>query len=194
MHDRQIEGKTTAQRLFLLTASLCVGAVGWFLMGETDSLDAAETASQITKTQMETHLDGERVLATVGEVALTESEILDSVAGELAQLDQQRRVVIARAVDSKVRETLIDQEARLRGVDAESLVVEEVDRRSAKVSDAAVESFYLGNPHRFDQPIEVVANQIRRHLAFEGFIEELRNSHPVDLAIEPSRFDVTASR
>ena len=193
MHDRPIEGKTTAQRLFLLTASLCVGAVGWFLMGEAESLDAAETTNQSIQTSLAT-LDGERVLATVGDVSLTESEVLDSVAGELAQLDQQRMALIARAVDAKVRQALIEQEAERRAIDPETLVAGEIERRLERISRAAVETFYLQNPQRFDQPLDAVADAIRRHLAFEGLVDELMSSHPVALAIEPSRADVTAAR
>lgn len=197
MHDRPIEGKTTAQRLFLLCVSLCVGAVGWFLMGEAESLDAAEAARRSATPDDESSIpisadrSGGKILATVGGEALTEVEVLDSIADELARLDAERQALVAAAVERKVRDTLVAQEARYRGLDRSTLVTSEVSRRLSQISRAAIEDFH--RQQQIAEPLREAAPRIRRQLAFESFIEELSSRRDVERMIEPSPHEVTAS-
>ena len=197
MHDQPIEGKTTAQRLFLLCVSLCVGAVGWFLMGEAESLDAAESARRSASVDQETSgpvagdRSGGKILAQVGGVALTEVEVLDSIADELALIDEQRQALVAAAVEQKVREVLIEQESQRRGLDRSTLVASEVARRLDRISDAAVETFY--RQQRIAEPLANAAPKIRRHLALESFIADLEAARGVERMIELSPRQTTAS-
>lgn len=188
MNDRPIEGKSTIQRLFILTASLIVGAVGWFLMGEPETIKAAEPATA----QATTAPTENTILARVGDVALTESEVYDTLAGELVKLERQKHQMIARGVESRVREMLIEQEAQRRGVSVEELVAQEVDAKVSAVPAAEVDAFYEKGKAQIRQPKERVEAQIRSFLAMERFVEGLRSAVGVEMSVQPFRTEVEA--
>lgn len=209
MNDRPIEGKSTVQRLFILTASLIVGAIGWFLMGESESVKAAEPTPKTTATR--TSQDGvastgatsagaastepatDRVLARVGDSVLTEKEIYDTLAGDLNKLARQRHQLIARGVENRVRDMLIEREAEQRGMTREDLLAQEVEGKTSAVSDADVDAFYEKGKAQIRQPKERVAGQIRGFLAMEQFVDSLRQATDVEILTEPLRIDVAAT-
>ena len=164
------------RRLLLLAASLGVGAVGWFLLGEPPRLGAEES--------------GRKVLARVGDETITESEILDKVAGQLLQLDRQRHQLIAGALDDEIRQRIFALEAAKKGVDTERLLAAEVDGKLAAVAQEEVDAFYASRNIR--QPKEAVEYQIRRILAADALQQELEKQHPVEILLEPFRVKVEA--
>ncbi len=200
MNDRPIEGKSTIQRLFILTASLIVGTVGWFLMGESETIKAAEPAgAQAAKAPSDETTSGNgapsdsRILAKVGDVMLTEKEMHDELAGELVKLDRQKHQLIARGVETRVRDMLIEQEAERRGLSREQLVEQEVAAKLSDVPAAEVDAFYEKGKAQIRQPKERVEGQIRSFLAMERFVESLRSAAEVEILTTPFRIEVEAS-
>lgn len=196
MNDRPIEGKSTVQRLFILTASMIVGAIGWFLMGESETVKAAEpaaTSSQSTTGDNTSDRGADKVLARVGDVMLTEETMRDELAGELAKLDRQRHQLIARGIESRVRDLLIEREAEHRGMTRKELLAQEVDAKVSNVSAAEVDAFYEKGKAQIRQPKERVEGQIRSFLAMERFVDGLRQAADVEILTEPLRFDVAAT-
>lgn len=184
MHDRPIEGKTTTQRLFILTASLLVGTLCWFLLGDGEPRTAvADTTAKTSEG---------KVLARIGDQNLTESEVIEGLTAELLKLDRQRHELIARAVEQGVRDILVEQEAAKRGMTPEALVAAEVDGKLDRVSEAEVDAFYEKGKAQIRQPKERVAGQIRRYLAMEDFVETLRVASDVEIHTEPFRVAVAA--
>lgn len=188
MNDRPIEGKSTIQRLFVLTASLIVGAIGWFLMGESETINAAEPSPVTT----ERSVDDSNVLARVGEMELTDREVHDSLAGELLKLERQRHQLIARGVEQKVRDLVIEREAERRGMSRQDLIAQEVDAKVASVPAAEVDAFYEKGKAQIRQPKDRVEGQIRSYLAMERFVETLTQADDVQILTEPFRVSVDA--
>lgn len=191
MNDRPIEGKSTIQRLFILTASLIVGAVGWFLMGESETVKAAEpaAASQVTTAPSADN----QILAKVGDAVLTEKDMHDELAGELVKLERQKHQLLARGVESRVRDMLIEQEAERRGLSREQLIEQEVDAKLSQVPAAEVDAFYERGKAQIRQPKERVEAQIRKFLAMEQFVESLRDAAEVEILTTPFRIEVEAT-
>ena len=189
MNDRPIEGKSTIQRLFILTASLIVGAIGWFLMGESESIVAEPAVAKAVPTKAQP----KQVLARVGDVELTVADMQQELSGELMKLERQRHQIMARGVENKVRDLLIEQEAERRGLTREALIAQEVDAKVGAVPAAEVDAFYEKGKAQIRQPKDRVEPQIRSYLAMERFVDTLREAGDVDILTEPFRVEVEAT-
>jgi hypothetical protein len=117
MDHRSNPRPSTARRIFLLTASLAVGAVGWFLLGESERLSAAETAPP-------------NVWARVDGVEVTADEVTTRAAAELRELERRRHALLSAATRERVGELLIRVEAEKRGVSVAELLAAEGDREA----------------------------------------------------------------
>lgn len=190
MHDRPTAGSILAKRLFLLAAILIVGAVVWFMMGESESVTAAETPDQ--QAPAEAAADHE-VLARVNGAEITRQAVIDSIAGQLLKMDRDRHDLIARAVENEVRNALLEAEAEKRGLSREELVAAEVEARVSQVPAEEVDAFYEARKGQIRAPKEKVEGQIRRYLQYEGYLEGLEAGAEIDLLTEPFRVEVAAA-
>ena len=181
MQDQPIEGNTLGKRLFLLAAILTVSAVVWFMLGESETVTAAEAP------------DGQKVLARVNGVAITEAEIEESVAGQLLKLQRDRHELISKAIDTRVRNSLLSAEAEKQGISQEELVEAEVNGKLAEVDATKVDAFYEARKQQIRQPKEKVEDQIRKFIRYEDFMDSLRSAATIELLKEPFRVDVATT-
>ena len=179
MHDRPNEKSLVARRLLLLAASLAVGAVGWFMLGESESLTAAETPQG-------------KVLARVDGAAITEEAVLESIAGQLVKMERDRHDLIARTVEVEVRNKLIDDEAGERGLSREELLEAEVNAKLAEVPAEEVDAFYEARKQQIRAPKEKVEEQIRKFIRYEQYMEQLETAAKIEIRTEPFRVEVAA--
>lgn len=156
------------RRLLLLAASLGVGAVLWFVLGESEAVVAAESA-------------GHGVLARVNGVAITEAEVRAAAAAELRQLETRRQEVLDGYLDAKVRALLIETAARRRGVSPKQFIAAEVEARLAGIPQERVEAFYESRKDVLGQPLENVEKQIREILARQDLVAQLAASGDVEI-------------
>ncbi|MEE8523787.1 MAG: hypothetical protein V3T72_07625 [Thermoanaerobaculia bacterium] len=106
---------TLVKRSLQIIASLVLASVGWFLLGESEELTAAETAPS-------THSEGvENVVARFDGVAVTEDEVMTAAAHELVELEKQRRELISKTARRVVHQRLIAAEAERLDVTPEEL-------------------------------------------------------------------------
>lgn len=187
MYDRQQQGKSTARRLFLIGASLAVGTIGWLLLGESETVRAAEKGDK-------------SVLAIVAGESITEAQVTENAAGELLQVERQRYELIERAVREEVRERLLALEAKKRGISEEELLEAEVDSKLSEVTDGEVDAFYEARKGQIRATKEQAAGQIRNYLeqqrrgeVFESFIAKLEEAHRVEYLMDPFRVEVNGS-
>lgn len=180
MHDRPTAGNSPAKRLFLLIAILTVSAVVWSMLGEPESATAAEGP-------------GDKVLARVNGVEITQEEIEKSVAGQLLKLQRDRHELISQAVDTRVRNTLLEAAAEKRGITQEELMEAEVNGKTAEVAAEDVDAFYEARKQQIRQPKERVEDQIRRFIRYEDFMKELRAVAEIEMLREPFRVEVDAT-
>lgn len=127
MKHRPGPGTSIARRIFLLTASLAIGAVGWLLLGEPDSVTAAERPPA-------------DVVARVDGVEITAPQVAERAASELRRLEERRYELILDATRGEVRRLLVETEARGRGLSVGELLEAELGPGTA--ADAELEAFY----------------------------------------------------
>jgi len=156
------------RRLLLLTASLGVGVVLWFVLGESEAVVADVSG-------------GHGVLARVNGVAITEAEVLAATAAELRQLETRRQEILDGYLDAKVRALLIETAARQRGVSPKQFLDAEIEARLAEIPQARVDAFYEARKDALGQPLEDVENQIRETLARQDLFAELAASGDVEI-------------
>ena len=179
-----------ARRLLLLAAILIVGAVVWFMMGESESVTAAETPDQQASDQ---EAFDHKVLARVNGAEITQQAVLDSIAGQLLKMDRDRHEMIARAVENEVRNALLDAEAEKRDLSRDDLVAAEVEARISEVPSEQVDAFYEARKGQIRAPKEKVEDQIRRFLLYEDYLEKLEAAAEIDLLTKPFRVEVAAT-
>lgn len=180
MHDRPTEKRLLARRLLLLAASLAVGAVVWFMLGESETITAAETPS-------------EKALARVNGTPITEKAVLDAIAGQLIKLRRDRHDLITRTVETEVRNALIAGAAEERGVSREELIEAEVNGKLAEVPAEEVDAFYEARKQQIRAPKEQVEERIRTFIRYEGYVEELKAAAKIEILTEPFRVEVAAA-
>ena len=177
MQDRS--KPSTFRRLLLLAASLLVGAIGWFLLGEPEAVIAEENG-------------GESILARVNGVAITEQEIMDAASADLMKLQRQKHDIITNYMNNRKRELLIEQAAEKKGLSKEAYLKAEVEDKLGEVAQTEVDAFYNARKQQIRQPKENVEKQIRELLAREAMFKRLEGSADIEVLFEPMRVEVAA--
>ncbi|MCL4837192.1 MAG: DsbA family protein [Thermoanaerobaculia bacterium] len=132
---------------------------------------------------------------------ITMAELEQSVAGQLAQLDKQRRELLEQNLGRLIEEKLLEREALARGVTKEALTATEISAKVQPVTDADVDAWYEANKARLGgRAKESIAPQIQQFLANErgtearaGFLSSLREKYKVRILLEPHRVKVAAT-
>lgn len=158
-------------RLWILMVLLLTGAPSWSSLWAAP-LNVAEVDGQV--------------------ISMTELE--QFAAEPLQGLDRQRQQILESGLQQLIESRLLELEAARRGVDVGSLLGEEMERRTAKVTDADIDAWFEQNRQRVQQPKEAVATQIRRFLeqsrqqeARQALVKELRGQYKVKTLLEPQR-------
>ena len=143
--------------------------------------------------------------ATVGGDAISMAELEQSLARELAGLEQQRHRMLTQKLSQLIGDRLLAQEAKKRGVTVEALLQEEVTAKTPPVSDATVQQFIAQNQARMPKgnPDELkarVADYLQSQQAGQrraAYIASLREQTPVQVLLkepEPTRVQVDPSQ
>jgi len=138
------------RRLLLLTASLGVGVVLWFVLGESEAVVADVSG-------------GHGVLARVNGVAITEAEVLAATAAELRQLETRRQEILDGYLDAKVRALLIETAARQRGVSPKQFLDAEIEARLKQLREEQFKLRFHGSMMELENPGMV--RTVRRDIA-----------------------------
>ncbi len=75
------------KRLILLAAILAIGAVGWFMLGESDNATATESPKAAATPGSG---NGGKILARVNGVEITAATVEEAIAGQLLKLQRDR--------------------------------------------------------------------------------------------------------
>lgn len=138
------------------------------------------------------------VVATIGERAITLSEVDEKARASNMGVFQQLYDARRDALGELVAATLLGAEAEARGVTEEELLAEEVTANVVPVTDADVQEFFEQNRARLGgQTIEQIGAQIREYMvarneaeARQAFIDGLRADANVAISLEPPRVPV----
>lgn len=147
------------------------------------------------------------VVATVGTASITLAQVdekaLDQPVSNFgsAKLGQALYDARRQALDELVANTLMDQEAKKRGVDRPSLIEKEITSKISPVNDTDVTSWYQANQGRLqgaslDQvraPIRAYLIQERMGAVRDEYVDTLRAKTAVHILLEPPRLRVAAA-
>ncbi len=137
------------------------------------------------------------VAATVAGTPIPLEEVDDLVRPQLMDLRAREHQLRSQALDALVARTLIEKEAKARGMTPEALDQAEVAAK-VKVTDAELQSVYAANKARLGSKSEAEAlAQVREALTQQreterrnAFARELRAKYDVKLLLEPYRVPV----
>jgi protein-disulfide isomerase len=118
------------------------------------------------------------VAATVGNDTISTADLEQSVALDLARLDQQRQSVLQRKLDQLIGDRLVAQEAARRGVSVDKLLETEVAGKTPAVTQAEVNAFIAQNRARLPRADEA---ELRPRVA--QYLEGQRVNQQRDLFI-----------
>ena len=174
VYDRMPEGKTTAQRVFLLCASMVLGGFGWFLMGESEGAGQAQVSNAV---------------AWVGGAAITAEDVHRLAAEDLRAVEAQRREILSTAVRLEVENRLLSAEAESKGLTPEQVLQKEIEDRLAPVSEDEIAAFRREHADRWvelaDEQVEAAVREEilarRRSEARTALFARLSNEHEVQI-------------
>jgi len=138
------------------------------------------------------------VVAEVNGAAIQSRELDERVYNRLASLRQQEYDVRRQALEEMIAERLVAAEAAKRGISAEALLKQEVDKKAALPDEAQLDTIYEQNKPRFgNAPKKEAVARIREILTQRAvaerravFEKDLRRAASVSVRLEPPRIDV----
>ena len=144
---------------------------------------------------------GDPKAAPVAEVngkTFTMSDLEESLAPQLARLDQQRQQLLEQGLDRFVEQKLMETEAAARGIDVLALQQAEIQAKIGEVSDADVNAWFQENQARVgNRPLEQIAPQIKQYLAQQrgqtakdDFVKSLRAKYKTRILMDVARIEV----
>jgi protein-disulfide isomerase len=183
----------TNERVFvprwaMVGGAILFGVIGVWIVANTAVLAGKDDSGEAAASD---------VVATVGDVTITESDLEEVVSSELKRLERERHQLFEQALENLVSAKLLEVEAAARGISTEALVEAEVSGKVGEVSDEQVDEFYESRKAQINQPKEQVAPQIRQFLQQQqlqelqaDLIASLRDKHEVTEYLEPLRIAV----
>ena len=121
-------------------------------------------------------------------------------AGNFGSLTLQQALYEARrtALDEIIGDRLLDQEAKARGIDRETLTEREVASRIAAPTEADVSAWYQANSGRVQgasleqvkEPIRALLVRERAQAARQQYLDTLRAKTAITIALDPPRVKV----
>ena len=139
-----------------------------------------------------------QTVAIVDGQAISAQELASSAAAQLLPLQSQEVQVQTRALETLIRQKLVESAAKKKVEPTDAYLAEEVDRLLPMPSDAEVLAYYLAQPERGRQPLAVVKDQFRELLrraqvqyARDAYLDVLRAQADVVILFNPVRSTVT---
>ncbi|MBI4463261.1 MAG: thioredoxin domain-containing protein [Acidobacteria bacterium] len=178
----------------------------WFLLILCLSLVPGAWANEPAETQAKKPVAGQpeqtektekKVLATVGDEAIYEEDLLPLIQSPMRQLRQQEYQIKSQVLEEVINQKLLEAEAQKKGIPAAQLLEQEVDSKVADPTDGEVEAFYMAQKDRINRPLEEIKAQLRQALhqsklqqVREGFFQSLRAKVEVAVYLSPPRVEV----
>ena len=142
------------------------------------------------------------VVAYVGEVAITQQEVDQILAGRLMKIRQQEYDLRRGTLDEVVAQRLLQSEADARGVSLADLMKAEVEQKSGEPTEAEIDRYYESNKNRVgslkNKTREQAGPQVARILRQQKqaqrrseFVQGLKSKGDVRIMLEPPRVEVS---
>ncbi|MEE9207189.1 MAG: thioredoxin domain-containing protein [Gemmatimonadota bacterium] len=139
------------------------------------------------------------VLAIVGGVPLTRSEVESTNPEQFSKLQQQLFTLTEQSLEQVIEARLVGLEAESRGMTSDELLFDEVESKVPQPTATEVDAFYADRKEQISgtytreaigpQIVELLIQQARTG-PYNAFLAELRAKYEVSNLLEPPRFVV----
>ena len=119
----------------------------------------AIAAASLSEAQPPPPKPSARVAATIGERVVSEEELDALAADRLARLKTEEYNIRKVVLDEYITRTLMEKEAKARGVTFEQLEQTEITAKVLPVSEDQKRAVYESNPQQFGSPTESVVTK-----------------------------------
>lgn len=140
------------------------------------------------------HENNDGLVAKVAGKAVTQAELEELLATQLAQIDRQRQQLLEQGVQPLIERKLLEHEASERNTTVDELIQAEVDAKTTEVTDAEVETWYEQNRARLRGTKEQLLPQIKTFLGQQqaseirqALVSDLQEKYDVEIYFEPYR-------
>lgn len=144
--------------------------------------------------------ESSEVLATVDGEPITEAGAGETARGAIQQAKTALYEARRRAAEEAIGTTLLEREAKRRGIAPQELLEAEVYSKVGQVPPQEIKDYYVANQARIRKPFQVVAAEIERHLKDRraaswraNLVNELKKASKIVFLIEPPRVNVSAT-
>jgi len=185
------------------------------LSGLVHAADTKAKAASLPKAPAKAAAESkDATLATVGDKSITEADVQGFVGPQVQQMWSQfeeqiklRRSELGNrenemrraAVDELIARSLVEREAKARGVTVEELTKAEVDAKLAPVTEEEKKATYQAQKAQFggkseEESLKLIEDQLRQRRVADrrrSFAAELRAKGGVKVLIEPKRVAVS---
>jgi protein-disulfide isomerase len=117
---------------------------------------------------------GAAVAAKIGDRVITMGELEQSLALQLAKLQEQRYQLMQSKLDELIEERLLQQEAKRRGLTVEALVKADILSKVPEVTDTEIMRFMNENRARLKGDAAELRPRVREYLANERVASQRR--------------------
>jgi protein-disulfide isomerase len=107
---------------------------------------------------------GDKVVATVGSMKITEAQLEDKARPQLASVQNEIYTVKKRTLDDMIDDYLIDQAAKKAGLSKEAYLKKEVEDKAAAPTEAEMKAFYDRNQARIRQPYDKIKVPLQQYM------------------------------
>jgi protein-disulfide isomerase len=144
-----------------------------------------------------------QTVATVGDRAISQSEVEEHIRAKLIELDNERYEAMREGLDEIVAEELLKQEAKARGMTPEALEKQEIEAKVTAPTDAEIQKLYDDNKAQLGgQTLEQLKPRIVEYLKNQkeeerrtAYLGELKKKYKTTVALKPPVVNVeTAGR
>lgn len=136
--------------------------------------------------------DRARVFAIVNGKRITSGDVEDSLKALIANVEEQIFELRKSALDARINDALLEQEAHNRNVTTDALYRSEVTARVTPVTEEAARKFYEENKSRIDGSFDERRAQIVQYLedrerdaAERAFTDQLRKGAEIQVFLKP---------
>ena len=140
-------------------------------------------------------------IARIGGEPIYDEDLLPLIGGQLWQLKNQEHDLKIKALQVLLNRRMLEHEAASRGVSADALLDQRVDRSLSQPSASELEAYYLAQKDRIDKPFNEVKAQLeqalvqaRRQQARQDYADQLRQKTSYSILLSPPKAEVTADR
>jgi protein-disulfide isomerase len=164
-----------------------VALVLWLFLAGVDGQQALVPASS-----SET-----KVVARIGDVAITQKDLEDGAAADLLELGLKRQQVLEQVLNRLVTNKLIGLEAAARKLRETELLRQEVDSKVADPTEAEVSLVYESNKDRIPDPKDKAIERVkqsmiqqRKQKLYLELVDALKKKYQVSVLLEPFRVTI----